>query len=130
MYIELSTSWQKQLIEKRIMHLSKNLFHENSNFNNIHIAYVLHGFPIHSETFVVNEIKWLKKNGYNVTVFIKDEPYKPIKIDFDVDILKFNNIQELEELLIEYGIDLIHTHFQTMLKYLKSYVESMLPNYQ
>lgn len=102
---------EKQLIEKRIMHLSKNLFHENSNFNNIRIAYVLHGFPIHSETFVVNEVKWLKKNGYNVTVFIKDEPYKPIKIDFDVDILKFNNIQELEELLIEYGIDLIHTHF-------------------
>lgn len=102
---------EKQLTEKRIKHLSKKIFSESSNLKNIHIAYVLNGFPIHSETFIVNEVKWLKENGYNITVFIREEPYKPTEIDFDVDILKFNNIHELEELLIKYEIDLIHTHF-------------------
>ena len=102
---------EKKLMEKRIKNLSKKIFRESSNFKNIHIAYVLHGFPIHSETFIVNEVEWLKKNGYNITVFIINEPYKPVKIDFDVDTLMFNDIHELEKLLIEYEIDLIHTHF-------------------
>lgn len=82
-----------------------------TDINKINIAYILSGFPIHSETFIVSEVKWLIENGFNIIVFTRDNSYKPIEIDFDVDIIRFDNISQLETLLIEYDIDLMHTHF-------------------
>ena len=51
----------------------KGLFNKNdsldySNLKNINIAYVLANFPSLSTTFIINEIKWLVENGYNVKV--------------------------------------------------------------
>ena len=77
----------------------------------LNIAYVLNSFPVHSETFVVNEVKWLMENNFNIFIFIYEDPYKSVSIDFDIDINKFDNLIQLESLLIEYDIDLMHTHF-------------------
>ena len=96
------------MMEKRMKYASQKLL---KNIKNINIAYVLHGFPIHSETFIVNEVRWLKENGYNIFIFIRNPPYKPIEIDFDVKISRYNSLFELEKLIIENEIDLMHTHF-------------------
>lgn len=99
------------LIEKRIEYASNKLLKSEGNIKKINIGYVLDGFPNHSETFIVNEVKWLKENGFNITVFTKREPYKPVKIDFNVDIVRYNSQNELENLLIKHKIDIMHTHF-------------------
>lgn len=76
------------------------------------IAYVLMGFPTLSETFILNELKWLRYNNYNVKVFTYNNPQKPVHIDFDLEVIRFDgSLDSLEKLLIEHKIDLIHTHF-------------------
>ena len=77
----------------------------------LNIAYVLNSFPSHSETFIVSEVKWLVENGYNVVVFRSKNSVKPIELDFDVENFLFKDTSQLEKLLIENNIDLIHTHF-------------------
>lgn len=94
--------------EKRLEKFSESKI---DNDKNVNIAYVLTAFPNHSETFIVNEVKWLKEHDYNVVVFSKEDPYKPVEIDFSVDIKRFDNEVDLMELLVEYDIDLMHTHF-------------------
>lgn len=88
-----------------------------SKLRNIKIGYILYGFPTLSETFILNELSWLKNHGLNVVVFSYGNPLKPIKPNFDLDIIRFDNNKEgslldnLEKLLKEHKIDLLHTHF-------------------
>lgn len=82
----------------------------DKDLKDINIAYVLNSFPEHSQTFVVNEVKWLVDNGYNVYIFCKNH-LKPIKLDFFVKVVLFDNYIELEKLLVDYDINLMHTHF-------------------
>lgn len=90
-------------------------FIERYELQNYNIAYVLYGFPTLSETFIINELRWLRENNFNVKVFSYKDPSKPIDLDFDIETYRFdtndNLAQNLENLLIEHKIDLIHTHF-------------------
>lgn len=79
--------------------------------NKLNIAYVLWDFPAFSQTFVINELRWLVENGYNVKVFYSADPDKKADIDFDLEYYKINNQLDLENKLIEYSADVIHTHF-------------------
>lgn len=84
------------------------------NLKNIKMAYVLAAFPTLSQTFVVNELRWLKHNGYDVKVFSFSNPEMPVDLDFDLEIIHFDSddlLGNLEKLLIEHKIELIHTHF-------------------
>ena len=101
----------ENLIEKRLNSTYSKLIKLDNKLKNVNIAYILIGFPVHSETFIVNEVQWLVENNYNVIVFMRNEPYKTRPINFDVTTIKFNNIDDLEKLLINYEIDLMHTHF-------------------
>lgn len=96
--------------------LLENIYKENKvktlkDFKDINIAYVLRGFPILSETFVVSEIKWLIDKGFNVYVFTHKDPFKPVDLDFYIEEHRFESVTQLETLLIKYDIDLMHTHF-------------------
>ena len=96
----------KKLLDRR----SLQIIAPDKDLKDINIAYVLDSFPEHSQTFVVNEVKWLVDNGYNIYVFCKNHS-KPIKLDFFVKIVSFDNYIELEKLLVNYDINLMHTHF-------------------
>ena len=102
----------------------KGLFNKNdsldySNLKNINIAYVLANFPSLSTTFIINEIKWLVENGYNVKVISFSTPDVVADLDFDVENIRFDENAETHEdllnnlvrILIENNIQLIHTHF-------------------
>ena len=79
------------------------------------IAYVLYGFPTLSETFIINELRWLRENNINVKVFSYMDPKKQVDLDFDIETYRFDNggdlSENLEKLLIEHEIDFMHTHF-------------------
>ena len=102
----------------------KNLFNKDNSLNyndlkNINIAYVLSDFPSLSMTFIVNEIRWLVEKGYNVKVITFSTPAVPCDLDFDVSIIRFDEntqthedlVNNLERILIENDIQLIHSHF-------------------
>ena len=97
-----------ELLKKRVDY-SNNFC--KMNLKDLNIAYVLNSFPNVSETFIVNEVRWLVENGYGVKVFMKMDAVKLVEIDFEVDIIKFDSIGHLEELLVDNKIDIIHTHY-------------------
>lgn len=114
--------FQKELFYKtRELNLIKQDLDRNDYLNNffkvrnINIAYVLVGFPTLSQTFVLNELRWLIKNGFNVKVFSYDNPEKRVKLDFDLEIIRFDTSEDLmtnlETLVLKHDIDLLHTHF-------------------
>lgn len=108
---------QKNEDYKKLVSILESKMHDyrinsfKKKVKDLNIAYILNGFPIHSETFIVNEVRWLKENGYNIMVFIKTDEFKIVPIDFNVEIIKFNNSIDLEYLLIKHEIDLLHSHF-------------------
>lgn len=102
----------------------KNIFNRDNSLNyndlkNINMAYVLSDFPSLSMTFIVNEIRWLVENDYNIKVIAFSTPAVSAELDFDVDIIRFDEntethedlIKNLERILTENNIQLIHTHF-------------------
>lgn len=69
----------------------KDLFKSNkslnySDFKNINVTYVLSNFPSLSTTFIINEIKGLVDNGYNVKVISFSTPDVAANLDFEVEI--------------------------------------------
>lgn len=97
---------------------SKLITGEFNDLHDLNIAYVLKGFPTLSQTFVLNELKYLIENNYNVVVFCYKDPMDSVELDFDLEVIRFDspNLSEdltanLEDLLLKYEIDLIHTHF-------------------
>ena len=96
----------------------KNFNKPKKDFNdlkNINIAYVLVGFPTLSETFVLNELRYLVENDYNISVFCYVDPMDPVELDFDLNVIRFDDVEnpkeKLKKLLKEHDIDLIHSHF-------------------
>ncbi|WP_407380703.1 glycosyltransferase [Methanobrevibacter sp.] len=102
----------------------KDLFNKHksldySDLKNINIAYVLANFPSLSQTFVINEIRWLVENGYNIKVISFSTPDVAANLDFEVENIRFDEnadchedlVNNLERILIENDIQLIHTHF-------------------
>lgn len=109
-----------ELLENNLISIQeKQKLYENIikeyKLQKLNIAYVLSGFPTLSETFVLNELRWLVKHGYNVKVLCYNDPPNPIKLDFNLEVIRFdksgNPMETLEKLLIKHNINLIHSHF-------------------
>lgn len=97
---------------------SKLLTGQFNDLHDLNIAYVLKGFPTLSQTFVLNELKYLIENDYNVVVFCYKDPMDSVDLDLDLEVVRFDSpdlsedlSSNLEDLLLKYEIDLIHTHF-------------------
>ncbi|HEY0196826.1 MAG TPA: glycosyltransferase, partial [Methanobacterium sp.] len=79
--------------------------------DDLRIAYVLWDFPTFSQTFVINELRWLVENNYDVKVFYKVEPDKEAELDFDIEAIKVKNSSELVKKIEEHHINMMHSHF-------------------
>lgn len=77
----------------------------------LRIAYFVYHFPVPSETFVINEIKYLIENGYEIKVYCKGSPYKNFKLNFDVDIHIIRDYIELAGLFLQHKINVAHSIF-------------------
>lgn len=105
---------------------SKLITGEFNDLHDLNIAYVLKGFPTLSQTFVLNELRYLVENNYNVVVFCYKDPMDSVDLDFDLEVIRFDRMSDsnsknsyqneismanLEKLLLDYEIDIMHTHF-------------------
>ncbi|MEL7414290.1 MAG: glycosyltransferase [Pseudomonadota bacterium] len=75
------------------------------------VAYFCWHFPVPSETFVLNELRLLRAQGIDVTVFCKQSPYPDFKPDFDITWERVRDKDHLAQRLTETGRDIVHAHF-------------------
>ncbi len=75
------------------------------------IGYVLWDFPAFSQTFVMNELRWLVENDYDVKVFYKIKPDREAKLDFEIESFQIKNATDLIRKIGEHKINIMHTHF-------------------
>lgn len=75
------------------------------------VGYFLWHFPVPSETFVLNELRYLKEEGINVQVFCKGSPYKDFEPSFAIKYTRVRTVQEFKEQLVSNQISVVHSHF-------------------
>ena len=77
----------------------------------LRIAYFCWHFPVPSETFVLNELRLLRSQGYDVRVFCRQSPYPDFKPDFEIEWERVRDHEHLAERLKETGCNAVHAHF-------------------
>ncbi|RWR05827.1 glycosyltransferase family protein [Paenirhodobacter populi] len=77
----------------------------------LRLAYVLWDWPALSQTFVLNELRWLVENGQDVCVYYKADPDKLATLDFEIAAYRVEDAEELAVLLRAHDRTMIHTHF-------------------
>lgn len=83
-----------------------------SRRSQLKIAYVLWNYPALSETFVVNELRWLINNNFDVKIyFFSPKSEKLNHLGFRVASEKFDSNEHLAVLLTNDDRNIIHSHF-------------------
>ena len=77
----------------------------------LRLAYILWDWPALSQSFVINEIRWLIRQGQDVKVYYKTGPDRAAKLDFKVEMYQVRDAQHLAELLIAHNRTFCHAHF-------------------
>jgi glycosyltransferase involved in cell wall biosynthesis len=89
-------------------HLAERVRH---GLEELRLAYVLWNWPALSETFVVNEVRWLIRQGQDVKVYYKADPDPAAKLDFKVEAYRVRDAEHLAELLVAHDRTFCHAHF-------------------
>jgi glycosyltransferase involved in cell wall biosynthesis len=77
----------------------------------LRIAYFMWHFPVPSETFVLNELRILVAEGYDVEVFCKQSPHRDFAPDFPIKWTRVEDADDLARRLQESGRNIVHSHF-------------------
>ena len=77
----------------------------------LRLAYILWDWPALSQSFVINEIRWLISQGQDVKVYYKTDPDRAAKLDFKVEAYQVRDAQHLAELLVAHNRTFCHAHF-------------------
>ena len=75
------------------------------------IAYFLWHFPVPSETFVLNELRYLVEAGYDVKVWCRQSPHKDFAPDFPIEWERVASPEAFAERLVATGRTAVHAHF-------------------
>ena len=75
------------------------------------IAYFSWHFPVPSETFVLNELRELVAQGFDVKVYCKQSPYPDFEPDFDITWERITSPDDLADKLTATGRTIVHSHF-------------------
>ena len=75
------------------------------------IGYVVWDWPALSQTFVLNEVRWLVRNGYDVKVYYKIDPDMSAELDFDVEAIQVEDAAHLTDLVRAHERTALHSPF-------------------
>ena len=99
---------------RRVVKAARNLPKSrtlSSEHTRLRIAYFCWHFPVPSETFVLNELRYLVKRGNDVVVFCRQSPHKNFVPDFPIKCKQVSTPDKLAQQLIETGRNVVHGHF-------------------
>lgn len=77
----------------------------------LRIGYIIWDFPALSQTFVLNELRWLVEKGHDVIVYYKIKPDLAAKLDFDMVAMQVESAEELARFILRDGRNVLHSHF-------------------
>ncbi len=77
----------------------------------LRIAYFVYDFPALSQTFVLNELRWFVRNGYDVKVYYAADPDATAVLDFDIERYRVADAASLAALLRAHERNICHSHF-------------------
>lgn len=77
----------------------------------LRLAYILGDWPALSQTFVLEELRWLVRGGHDVIVYYTVAPDRAFEPDFEIESHKVHDAEHLAELLKAHGRTLCHVHF-------------------
>ncbi len=83
----------------------------NLGLEKLKIAYVIWDFPALSQTFVMNELRWLVQQGFDVKVYYSTDPEKSAELDFKIKSYHVTDSNQLAELLVAHERNLCHSQF-------------------
>lgn len=75
------------------------------------LAYVVWDWPAMSQTFLLNELRWLVRHGFDVKVYHHTGVDRAARLDFEVPVQQVADADALAEALIRDGRTLCHNHF-------------------
>ena len=109
-------SKNREANKNKIVHINKNNLkirdiNKSKKIGKLRIGYVLWDFPTFSQTFVMNELRWLVENNYEVKVFYKGKPDKEADLDFKIEYIQIRDAADLIRNIHEFDINMLHTHF-------------------
>jgi glycosyltransferase involved in cell wall biosynthesis len=102
---KVKTFYSKILTEK-----CSNTLHRRESSQQ-RIAYFLWHFPVPSETFVLNELRVLVAEGYDVIVYCKQSPFPDFSPDFEITWDRVSSPKELAKKLLKSKRTIVHSHF-------------------
>ncbi|WP_299873379.1 glycosyltransferase [uncultured Cocleimonas sp.] len=94
----------------------------------LRIAYVIWDFPALSQTFVLNELRWLIKNGYDTKVYYSKVADKAAVLDFEIDSYQVEDENQLAKLLKEHERNICHSQFVYPAVTLLTYPAAIIAN--
>ena len=77
----------------------------------LRIAYFVYDFPALSQTFVLNELRWFVRNGYDIKVYYAVDPDASAVLDFDIERHRVVDSASLAALLQAHQRNICHSHF-------------------
>lgn len=75
------------------------------------IAYVVWDWPALSQTFVMNELRWLVHAGYDIKVYFKVVAENTATLDFEIISRRVESADALADLLAKDGRTVVHSPF-------------------
>ncbi|XOV84238.1 MAG: glycosyltransferase [bacterium] len=81
------------------------------DLEDLRIAYFVYDYPARSQTFVLNEIRWLVEHGCDVNVYFHITPEDAADLDFTVDTYQVPDCDTFATLLQEHKRNICHTQF-------------------
>ena len=77
----------------------------------LRIGYVVWDYPSLSQTFVLDEIRQLRADGFDVNVYFHIAPDRAAEVDFDVPTYEVTGPEDLAAKVAEHDRTMLHSHF-------------------
>lgn len=106
--VTYSENWRKNWEIVYLKHISERLRY---GVDELKIGYVVWDWPALSQTFVINELRWLLNHRFDVKVYFKTAPDLAVNIDFLIDAKQVNSAEELATLLKDDSRNVLHSPF-------------------
>ena len=106
--VTYSENWESNWAYVRRKHLRELVRY---GVTDLRIAYVIWDWPALSQTFVLNELRWLITHGIDVRVYYKTTPDLAAELDFEISAEQVDSPQMLADKLVRDRCTVMHSPF-------------------
>lgn len=99
---------EENLLKIQKLHINEAI---EKGIDKLRIGYFLWKFPTSSQTSLINEIKWLVKNNFDIIIFYKERGNEE-KLDLEVESFQIEDEKDLIKKISEFNINMMHTPFE------------------